>query len=236
MQGLAAELRRDLILSLNTHRSQRPLSPTEVAEAIDAALKSGASFADLAGFLSFDSSSTLREIHRLLSLAPEIRPLVGWGRSRAPLTMTAASQIARLTDTGDQQAVVEAVLVHSLTSDETRQVVETNLRSARPISECAETVLRLRPRIERKHLLMGAVTSASAQDRLADLTQRRRDELLRQAVTECIGRFPAGWVGSLGPSRFTILGGGPLAETLKALPEGFEAGINRCLEAMIQQL
>lgn len=236
MQGLPAELRRDLILSLNTHRSERPLSPTEVAEAIDAALKGGASFADLAGFLSFDSSSTLREIHRLLSLAPEIRPLVGWGRSRAPLSMTTASQIARLTDADDQQAVVEAVLVHSLTSDETRQVFETNLRSGRPISDCVETVLRLRPRVEQKHLLMGAVTSPAAQAALARLTQRKRDDLLDQAVTECIGRLPTGWVGNLGPSKFTILGGQALGEKLRALPHGFEVAINRSLEAMIQRL
>jgi hypothetical protein len=230
MQWLSPEKRRDLVLSLKTHRSSRPLSPVEVAEALDMALEKGMSFGDIAVSLGFEDTSTLKGIHRLLNLVPDAKRLVGWGRSRAPLSMTAASYIARLRDTADQQAAVEAVLLHSLNSEETRQIVEARTHSKRPISECIDALLRLRPRIERKALLIGAVISERVRSQLERMTQTERDQLLIEAVRGCIGQV-SGWTGGLGPARFTLLGSEAFGTKLRGLPNGFEAAVNACLEA-----
>ena len=233
MQSIPPERRRDLILSLNTHKGNRPLAPIEVANLFEQILKGGATYKELADFVNFDSTSTLREIHRLLSLAPEIRELVGWGRSGAPLSMTAASHIARLKDQADQEAVAHAGLTHGFTSEETRQVVETKIHSGQPVARCVETVLRLRPRIERKDLLIGAVTSENLRNRLSQMTQRERDEVLRNAMSQCVAGLPE-WVGSLSAARFTLLGDETFGQRIRALPDGFESAINSCLEAQIQ--
>lgn len=234
MQWLSPEQRRDLVLSLKTHRSSRPLSPIEVAEALHMALEKGMSFKDIAASLGFEDTSTLKGIHRLLNLVSDAKHLVGWGRSGAPLSMTAASYIARLRDTADQQAVVEAVLLHGLNSEETRQVVEARTHSKRSISECIDAVLRLRPRIERKSLLIGAVISETVRSQLDRMRQRERDQLLVEAVRGCIGDV-SDWTGRLGPGRFTLLGSEAFGAKLRSLPNGFEAAINVCLEARMDK-
>lgn len=230
-KDLKPELKRDLILSLGTHRSKRRLSPIEVAETIDALLKEGSSFSELAKLVQFDSTSTLREIHRLLRIAPDLRHLVGWGKqSSSTLSMTAASQVGRLVDQSDQMAAVEAILLHELSSEEARQLVETRIRSQRPMPECVETILKLRPRVQRKHLFIGAITSEKLSHHLQRITQSERDELLRNAVSRHIANLPS-WSGKLGATRFDLFGGDDFGQIIKGLPNGFEATINAYLEA-----
>lgn len=221
-----------MILSLGTHRSQRRLSPIEVAEALDSALKKGATFAQIAEFVNFDSTSTLREIHRLLKLTQQVRQLVGWGKpSPSTLPMKSASYVARLDIESDQISAAEATLVHGLTSEESRQLVETKIHSQRPIEECIEVVLQLRTRVDRKYLFLGAITSDEVWGSLKNMTQAERDEFLVNALENCFGRWPK-WSGKLGYSTFAILGDNDLTEIMKSLPFGFEAAINSCLESL----
>ncbi len=218
------------MLSLNTHRSERPLSPVEVAEALDASLSRGASFQDLAASLSFGSTSTLKEIHRLQRLNERLRHLVGWGgrNSSSPLSMTAASQIARLPEE-EHEEIVDAVLIEGFTAEEIRQVVETHIHSGRSIEECVDTVLRLRPAVERRELLVGAVISSELQSRLQEMTQRQRDELLVSAMSRCLDEARQ-WKGSLSATSFALLGDQEFGRRLRSMSGGFEAAINSCLQ------
>lgn len=233
MESLPPEMRRDLILSLNTHRGDRPLSPVDVAQAVDKLVQAGVSFADTAKFLGFGSTSTLREIHRLRRLAPGLQELVGWGRSASPLSMTAGSQIARLTEHSDQETVSRAVLIHDLSSEDTRQVVETSLHSHRPIRDCIDAVLNLRPQVIRRHLLVGAVTSADTRVYLSHLTQKERDELLSEVLKVCLG-LVLEITAKLAADRFTLLGDESFGAWAGSLPDGFEAAVNSCLEVKIK--
>jgi hypothetical protein len=211
----------------------RPLSPIEVAQVFDVALAKGSTFRDVAAAVGFESESTLREIHRLLNLAPEIQHLVGWP-SGSPLSMTSASQIARLVSNEDQKAVAEAVLVEALTADETRQVAQAKLRSPCSIEEAIDAILRLRPKVQRKDLLVGAITSDTVRDHLSRMSQRERDELLRETISDCFGQLPA-WTGSLGAARFSLLGDRTFGNALRSLPSGFEAAVNSCLETKVDK-
>ena len=235
VQELSPELKRDLILSLGTHRTERRLSPIEVAEIIDTVLNKGGSFSDIAALVRFDSTSTLREIHRLLAINPGIQHLVGWGKpTPSTLPMKSASQVARLGSGGDQVAAAEATLLHRLTSEETRQLVEKKLRSDDPIGECISGVLRLRPTIDRRYLFVGAITSVSVCKHLESLTQSQRDELFRVAIEACFDTWPE-WSGKLGYSRFTVFGGTQLAEAINTMSSDLERAITSCLEAAVDR-
>ena len=234
VQELPPESQRDLILSLGTHRTRRRLSPVEVARLIDDIYRKGTSFREIAQLVNFGSTSTLREIHRLLALSPDIQHLVGWGKPNAStLPMKSAQQIARLSSWSDQLAAAQATLLHELTSEETRQLVEMKIRSLEPIDDCVHAVLRLRPTVERRYLYLGAVTSNQVCQHLESLAQVERDEFLEAGINHCFGKWPQ-WSGKLGPSRFAITGGQEFAEAIDELPTGFEQAISQCLEEFLE--
>jgi hypothetical protein len=148
--------------------------------------------------------------------------------------MTTASQIGRLQSGDDQSAAVEAIIAHNMSSDEARQLVETRIHSQSPMPDCINRILKLRPRIIRKYLLVGVVTSEIVAARLRDMTQEERDRLLRNAVTNNLGKLPE-WSGRLGISRFHLLGDEEFALAIKGLPNGFESAMNFGLEAELSR-
>lgn len=233
VQALSPQSRQDLILSLGTHRTERRLSPIEVARLIDTVMKSGGSFADVASLVMFDSTSTLREIHRLLAITEEIQHLIGWGRpTPSTLPMKSASQIARLRINQDQIAAAEATLLHRFTSEEVRQLVERRLHSNDPVDECVQGVLRLRPTIERRYLFVGAITSDRICKHLEYITQSERNELFRGSLNVCFSTWPD-WSGNLGASRFIVVGSAQLAEVINNSSIDLEREITACLEAAV---
>ena len=233
MRGLSPEIQRDLILSVGIHRTRRPLSPVEVAEAIETSLASGSTVQELAIELQLDPTMVPR-FPRLLKLPPEIRHLVDWGQGQSCLSFTAASHIARLASTKEQQEVAEAALKHGLGKVATIQIVEIRERSGKPIAECIGDVLRMRPQIERRHLLIGAITSEKVRIALRRMTQQERDQLLKSAVISHSPKLPL-WEGRLGMERFTLLGGEAFGAAVQRLPGGFEEAINAYVEEEISQ-
>lgn len=233
MKGLSPEIQRDLILSVGTHRAKRPLSPVEVAEAIETSLASGSTVQELAIELQLDPTMVPR-FRRLLKLPLEIRHLVDWGQGQSCLSFAAASQIARLTSTKEQQEVAEAALKHGLGKVETIQIVQIRERSGRPIAECIGDVLRMRPQVERRHLLIGAITSEKVRIALRQMTQLERDQLLKNAITSHSSGLPP-WEGRLGAQRFTLLGSDAFGTAAQRFPGGFEDAINAYLQEEISQ-
>ncbi len=235
MLDLTPELKRDLILTLGSDRAERRFDPLKTAQTLDQALKGGGSFKEVADLVGFKGTSVLREIHRLLRLAPEIQHLVQW-RARPPaLSMTSASYVARLDDTSDQLAAIQAILEHDFSSTETRQLIETRFKSKLPIGECVKSMMRLRPHIDKKHLLVGAIISQDLSHSLEDMAQAERDELLRLAVLHGLGELSP-WSGTLGSTRFTLIGGENFLDEVNASVSNFEEAINKSLEAEIHTL
>lgn len=142
--------------------------------------------------------------------------------------------VSRLQSQDDQSTAVEAIIAHNMSSDEARQLIETKIHSQRPMAECIDGILKLRPRIVRKYLLVGSVTSQALATRLRGMTQEERDRLLRNAVVNHLAKLPE-WSGRLGTSRFHFLGDEELALAVKALPNGFESAVNTALEAELSR-
>ena len=234
VQDIPPQSRQDLILSLGTHQTKRRLSPIEVARLIDVVLKTGRSFADIADLVRFGSTSTLREIHRLLAISPDIQYMIGWGKpTPSTLPMKSASQVGRLNIYQEQIATAEAILLNGLTSEESRQVVERKLHSDDSIEACIQSVLRLRPTIDRRYLFVGAITSDDLCNHLEKIDQSERNKLFLEAINACFGTWPE-WSGNLGTSRFTVVGGAQLAEAINKSLIDLEQEITACLEAAVK--
>jgi hypothetical protein len=223
---------RDLILSVGTHRGDRPFSPIEVAESLTTSLNAGSTPLEIARTLGLEDTTMITRFRRLLTLAPDIRHLVAWRGSQASISLTVASEIARLPTQDDQRATGNAALTHNLTSSEVRQIVQIVLRGGNSASGAIEVVLQTRPQIIRRHVFIGAVLSEQLTLSLKEMTQLNRDALLESALHRPGSTLPE-WNGKLGVDQFTLVGDENLAVALNSLPGGFEAAINRALEAEV---
>ena len=63
-----------------------------------------------------------------------------------------------------------------------RQVVQLRKRSRRSVEECLNEVVEMRPRVEKRYVYIGAVTSSVLKRSLEVMTQGERDELLASAI------------------------------------------------------
>ena len=221
---ITPELKRDLILSVGTHKGKRPLSPVEVAEGFEKAQISGMTDQELADLVQLRFPTMIGRFKRLLNLSPDLRHLVDWGSSSSTISFTAASEISRLSPK-DHYPVFSSVLENGLNKNEVMQIVQIRNRSGKGISECINDVLKLRTTIVRRHVFVGALTDGELKSKLSDLTQVERDKILSDTLKD---RTPSGinWSGRLGKGHFSVVGGDDLAEHLNGLEPNFEQVIN----------
>ncbi len=234
MLGVPPDLQQRLLLSVGSHRDTRPLTPVEVGEAVQTAIAAGTSLQEVAEFLHLEDTSVLTKFVRLMRLSPSVRHLVDWGRSDSTIGFTAASEVARLADLDAQLELCQAGLKHRLGSAEMKQILQLHNRSRRPLSECIEEILRLRPKVEQLHVLIGVVTEPKVRDHLTRCPQAERDKLLHSAVKTAypvIGRFG----GRLGTDRFTVTGDKAVSAELTKEGRDFEAKINTALAGLLSQ-
>lgn len=231
--GLAPEAQRDLILSVGTHRGNRRLSPIEVAEAMEEAINAGTSVQQLASALLLEDPTMITRFRRLLKLTSATKHLVGWG-GKSCLSVETASAIARLQPQEEQEIAAKAVLEYRLSKKEVYQVVQIQERSGKPVSECIENVLRMRPQIEKRHILIGAIISPKVRKFLIQMKQQERNQFLKNAVISHAPELPP-WEGHLGIDKFTLVGSEDFGITAQKLPGGFEEAVNVYLEREVSK-
>lgn len=228
MKGLSSYEVRQLILSVGTHKSTRPLSPVEVAKLMQKALEAGEAKREVAAKLLLKDSSIIRRFIRLLSLPSEVQQLVGWGSNPTTVSFTAGSEIARLGTDQDRLALATAALQNRFNKSEIMQVVQIRMRAGKPIEECVKAVLNQRPVIERRHVIIGNLQSERLKDELKQFSQLERDNLLQSALDRCGPNVPR--LGSkLGHGHFLLVGDDLFHAAIVSLPKGFEQAITEYL-------
>jgi len=230
MKGIAPEDLRDLILSVGIHKSDRPLSPVEVAELLYKLINSGETIQDVSKEILLNPTMITRFL-RLTNVAPEIQHLIGWG-GESKISFSTASEIARLKTVEEHKILAQATLEHKLSKNETIQVVEVRNKFGKPINQCIEDILRMRPRIIRRYLFIGAVKLSEVRNKLRLMSQTDRDALFSKAVTLNYPDLPY-WEGQLGSKGFNLLGNEELNQALSNIPNDFESTINGYLESSI---
>jgi hypothetical protein len=227
--GLSQQEFKELLLSVGkTTRDRRPLSPVEVGELCAKSVAAGASVSQITEALQMTDRGMVVKFQRLLDLVPGVRHLVSWGHSGdGAIGFSTAAELARMSDS-NQEIAAEAVLRNRLTRDEMRSVIQLLDRSGDTLEECIERVVRRRPVIRLRQIVLGAVTVDSARKSLASLSQNRRDDILEQVVRRLFPRADK-FTSKLGIDRFAIIGGKSVAETVAAEPQ-IERLINAALE------
>ena len=181
MESLTVSERQALILSVGTHRNERPLAPTEVARLLAKSISAGNTRKGCSDALGLGMSQ-VGTFLTLKKLNPAIQDLAGWrGAAGATIAFSTLTHLAAL-DHVDQVEAARAILSHRITRKETEQIVQIRIRSRKSIEECIDAVLQLRPQVETKHVLLGAINVKQLRKKLGNLTQRERDERLEAAL------------------------------------------------------
>lgn len=199
--GLSDIEERDLILSVGTHRSERRLSPVEIAELFDRAMKSGVSRDQLAERCLLENTTIIGRFLSLLDLAPVVQHLVSFGTGVGSISFTAGKEIARVGDQESQAVLAERTLQDRLTSAEVRAVVQKMLRSGASIEDSADAIVELRVRVERQYVYIAGIEESEVSVWLAEMTQLQRDEILR----EFLSTWSLSADGHLGDKSFTLV-------------------------------
>ena len=203
--------RLKMSVGYGTHKRGRPLSPVEVGTLLRRTCAAGSTLGDCANALSLDCTTQLSRFLRILDLPPDLRHLVAWGRSRDSIGFTTAVELVRVPDAEDQRAIANAILEEALQTSEVRQVAQLRQRSHRPVEECIQEVLGMRPVVERRYVFIGAVGDDALQATLASMTQTQRDQALKASI-EATGLTGAS--GRLGEQLFTLVGDDRFNEAL----------------------
>ena len=231
MIGITVEEQRDLILSVGIHKQERTLSPIEVAQLLDKAIKAGTNIKELSGEILLDTTMITRFL-RLLDISPNLRHLVGWG-GKSSISFSTASEIARLEIVEDQEILGEAILKNQLSKTEVIRINETKKKFGKTIDDCVEDILNMRPRVVRRYLFIGAIRSSRLKERLDQMSQKERDIFFNNVLTIMLPGVSTA-EGLLGNNRFTLIGNDDLEQALEGLSDDFSAVINDYLESNIK--
>lgn len=229
ISGLSPTEEKNLILSVGTHRTSRPLSPVEVGRLLVQANQAGMSVSELAAACHLEGGTWIGRFMRLARLAPALHHLVDWGSSKGTLSMTQAQELARLTTHDSQETIGRRAIEQRMNSHEVRQVVQLLQRSASSPDEAIESVLALRPQVVRQFVYLATITDDHVRQRLAELTQAQRNQLLDDVLQQLGLRVGA----RLGEDRFTLTASEEAARGLDI--DLIEGAVNSALSARLGQ-
>ena len=197
-------------------KTRRPFSPVEVAEHLERARREGLSARACAELIGIDVTGVGRFL-RLLELPQETRHLVDWGSRTGFIAFSAATELLRLPSAEDRRLLAHEAVRAKLNSKELRQVGQLRIRSGRPIRECVDEVLGMRPTYKVTHVFVGSLRDPALQQRLAEASQAERDGILEDAL----GRADLDDVGGrLGKRFFTLVGDERFGEAMKERGKG----------------
>ncbi len=231
MSALTDDERRDLLMSVGTHKSQRRLSPVGVAQRFRKAIDGGESISSCANAAGLSNADMVKRFLRLLDLPPSVQMIVAWRGSDTTLPFTAASEVARLPRRLHEPTAREA-LAQRLSSSEVKHVVQRIARSGRNPHAAIEEIVALRPVVERRHIFIGVFSSADLGTRIDDLEQDERDELLA-AVLATLTDEPCA-AARLTPTGFVISGDDRLADAICGLGD-FETSVSEAIREQVDR-
>lgn len=227
------ELISKIILSVGTHRNNRPLSPIEVAEGIKRFLDKGFTKPKISDLIKLNVSM-IEKFIRLLDINDSHRHLVDWGGGgKATIAFSSASEITRV-ERGDQEILIAHLLKYQLTKTETQQIIQIKTRSSAEIKKCIDDVLKMRPNIVKKSVFVGAIPDEQLAEKLGNMLQSERDVLLQRAITKTVA-YGTEWSGRLGKNKFSLVGGEIFSKQLLGLKPNFEAYFSKVLHELIQK-
>lgn len=233
MYGLSQQEWASLVLSVNTHRGSRRLSPGQVAELVARAVRQTTA-KQLAASLGLRGPDMVKRFLSLNLLPSDLKDVVDWGAKPGSVSMTTAMVLVTLPDPDATRAAFEAAIEHNITRGEAVQVRQAYLRGMGPIGKCIDSALRTRPRIERREAILGAITLPEVSNKLGTLTPEERTRVLEAAMHKA---FPGVCYRgcNLGMRYFSLLFNERESQALRASlgERSLEETISRQIEQML---
>jgi hypothetical protein len=209
---------QELLLSVNTHRKTRRLSPVETATHLEIAL-SKTDLHSLAQALGFSDTTTIVKIRRLKDLPAELGALVEWGTANGSVSMSTAAELMRIPSIEVAADAIKAAVEHSLNKEEARQLVQILERSKDPLETCQSELIvgsLLSPMAQEKVLRVGAEPAAK---KLRLLLAKNFPSILCQSVRIRDGRFSLLFPDTNGTELRKLLRGVSVETTVTRLLE-----------------
>ena len=218
---------RDLILSVGTGLSNRPLTPMEVAKCFQRALDEGQSKKDIAEACLLDGTSMLPRFTKLLELSEKLHSLVRFGSESASLSFTQATEIAKLKSFDQQEELALLVIENNIPKKEIISIRQLLERSDKPLKDAVADILKSRPKVETITMLGGSVTDVELREKLTSFTQLQRDEILSIALENL--KLPS--KGHLDVDKFILFTtpGSDIGMSLDSLEDKICTELNRYL-------
>lgn len=191
-----------LLTSIGGSHARR-LTPVDVGKLLRREIRRGVTSARLAQELHLPpGTSVITWFLRLPDLPEEVQGLVQFGRPPAGLSLTQAAEVARLhPDESAMRRLAAMTIEHRFSGTETRSVVQLVKRRPTTVDAAVAEVLRGRPTIDRRHVLIGTVTP-EAWSVLVILDEGAKQEALLGAL-RVLGVMPQ--AAHLSRLRYTVV-------------------------------
>lgn len=192
----------------------------------------GHSLKECASTVGITDTSTIANFVRLMDIVPGYSYLVDWGNTGSSVAFKTAATIAKL-NSSDQKTAFDAALEKQLKKTEVEQIVQIRKRSGRPISECIDEVVGMRPRTTVVNVIVGAIESVPLNKQLAAMHQIERDALLRKVIET---NFPTLKNVSVrqGGGKFTISVDGKDLNLIRSMSDQLEDMVSNGLISLLQ--
>jgi hypothetical protein len=172
------DLYSNLLLSLGTHKKERPLKPIEVAKLINT-LKSETkeSWNKVASRLGVGIDQ-VKSFRNLLHLPEQVHYAIGYGdTNEESLAFTTANIVSELKNMREKELLCKFALSNKLTKDETERIIQLKKQSPdEAIEECVNKVLNLRPVFEKGYVIVTLVKDETLR-KLVSMSEARTIEL-----------------------------------------------------------
>jgi hypothetical protein len=232
VKGISPDETRDLIVSVGTHKASRRLTPVQVAKKINKSIEAGESIESVSDTISL-SKSVIRSFLSLLRLPEKVQLIVGWGTDPTTVAFSSAIEITRLESDSEKISLAMAILENSLNLKDVTQAVQIHKRSNKTMEETIEAVLNQRPTIEKRHLIIGEITSPLVLGIFSHLDEVEKNDLLSRSLQ----RFGPGrpTYGSKVQDKFFVVVCDDLYfKELISLGEDIESAVTELLEKEIK--
>lgn len=235
IRGLIEEEDLYLKVTLGRQRRKRFFSPIKAANIIKKALNAGERKKDLKEKVGV-SVDMINKVLRLSSITnPKITSSIVW-QSQGPgqISMSVASELARLNNSQEQIKLFEGILKHNFNKAEVKELVTLYSRSKKSIDECIVQIRDARPKTIHTYVIIGKITSEILSKKLATIPNLERNRILRDVINENLPSINYRGL-KLKKTKFIIIGDEETGDQLSSLEGGFEDVITDFLDKKLCQ-
>jgi hypothetical protein len=178
----------NLLLSVNTHKKERPLEPIEVSQLImNLKSETNESWSEVGTRIGIGTDQ-INAFRKLSVLPKQVFYAIGWGDTKdEKLAFTTAAIIADLDKESDRLTLCKIALTNRLKKEEATRVVQLKKKNdLKSIEQCVEDVLKLRPIVETGYIIVSSLQTATL-EKLGSLADKMNKKL-ENLIIDLIGK------------------------------------------------